>query len=106
MAHEMAVKPTRSIVISLVGAGVLFHTRWEQARAQFQAYADGLTRAHIPLARKLAGIRHAGDSGPVFAIGDAGAVPFLSGWRTLDTFGLNYWLWVMAEPNLTAMLAR
>ena len=53
-------------------------------------YAAGLERAHVRLGlllRDRAAAVPGGD--PVLAIADAGAVPYLSGWRTIDTFGLN-----------------
>jgi hypothetical protein len=53
-------------------------------------YADGLEQAHIALSRHLAGFRESRHAEqPLLAIGDAGATPYYSRWRTLDTFGLN-----------------
>lgn len=51
-------------------------------------YARGLAQAHVALGHRL---RASADGGrrPLLAIADAGAVPFYSGWQTLDTFGLN-----------------
>jgi arabinofuranosyltransferase len=49
-----------------------------------RAYARGLEAAHVRLGKRLA-MLPAG----TLAIGDAGAVPYLSGWSTVDTFGLN-----------------
>jgi arabinofuranosyltransferase len=56
--------------------------------AASRAYAGGMERAHIPLGRLLG---HIGplSAKPVLAIADAGAVPYLSGWRTIDILGLN-----------------
>lgn len=53
--------------------------------------ARGLEASHVSLGKAL---RHCGNvsgatDGLLLAIGDAGAVPYFSGWRTLDTFGLN-----------------
>jgi len=49
-------------------------------------YGDGLSQAHERLGREL---RALGTPGARLAIGDAGAVPYLSGWWTLDLVGLN-----------------
>lgn len=49
--------------------------------------ARGLNVAHIPLGKTLAAIDPRGQH--LLAISDAGAVPYYSGWRTIDTFGLN-----------------
>jgi hypothetical protein len=49
-------------------------------------YAPGLQRAHVAIGRNLA--RMPG-SGRVLAITDAGAIPYLTGWKTLDLFSLN-----------------
>jgi hypothetical protein len=48
-------------------------------------YRDGLNSAHRVLGAQLHNMKTPG----VLAIGDAGAVPYLSGWKTIDTFGLN-----------------
>jgi len=48
----------------------------------------GLASAHIPLGRKLAEISPV-EARSLLAISDAGAVPYYSRWRTIDTFGLN-----------------
>lgn len=55
-----------------------------------RGYADSLRAAHVMLGRRLARI-HEGGGGrrPLLAIADAGAVPYFSGWRAIDTFGLN-----------------
>jgi|Deesub1362A_J573_1020465.scaffolds.fasta_scaffold00813_20 hypothetical protein len=48
-------------------------------------YAKGLRETHIALGKKL----HSFSSDGVLAIADAGAVPYYSKWKTIDTFGLN-----------------
>jgi len=50
-------------------------------------YADGLKAAHETLGHDLAGIAIAG--GGRLAVSDAGAIPYVSGWWTLDLVGLN-----------------
>jgi hypothetical protein len=49
-----------------------------------RAYAQGLEAAHVRLGKRLATLPTG-----TLAIADAGAVPYLSGWPTVDTFGLN-----------------
>jgi hypothetical protein len=53
-----------------------------------RGYGHDLRNAHVALGEKL---RALGELRPglKLAIADAGAVPFLSTWNTLDTFGLN-----------------
>lgn len=48
-------------------------------------YAEGLARAHEPLGRALRRVEPAGR----LLVSDAGAIPYLSGWWTLDMVGLN-----------------
>jgi hypothetical protein len=48
------------------------------------AYADGLEAAHEALGRQLRSL-----PGSRVALSDAGAIPYLSGWWTLDLIGLN-----------------
>ena len=50
------------------------------------AYADGLTEGHERLGRELAALNLPDAR---LALSDAGAVPYLSGWWTLDLLGLN-----------------
>jgi arabinofuranosyltransferase len=47
-------------------------------------YADGLRHAHLALGLKLATLPPG-----TLAIADAGLVPYVSGWRTIDLLGLN-----------------
>ncbi len=49
--------------------------------------AAAMHRAHVPLGKLLEHISRPQDH--LLAIGDAGAVPYYSRWRTIDTFGLN-----------------
>jgi len=49
-----------------------------------RAYARGLEAAHVRLGKRLSTL-----PAGTLAIADAGAVPYLSGWPTVDTFGLN-----------------
>jgi hypothetical protein len=54
-----------------------------------QFYAVGLKRSHVALGQRLAAMVGDPAHPPTLAIADAGAVPYYSGWRTIDTVGLN-----------------
>jgi arabinofuranosyltransferase len=73
--------PTALLLVAIGAAA-------DEARHMRDVYAPGLQRAHAPLGRFLRENPPPGRAG-VLAIGDAGAVPYHSGWRTIDTFGLN-----------------
>lgn len=51
-------------------------------------YSKGLSKAHIALGKKL---RELGgpENSFIVAIADAGAVPYYSKWKAIDTFGIN-----------------
>jgi arabinofuranosyltransferase len=51
-------------------------------------YAESLQDAHVALGQRLSSCGEDMDS-PLLAVGDAGAVPYYSGWQTIDTLGLN-----------------
>lgn len=53
----------------------------------FTAYGEGLVRAHVRLAHDLEARADARTR--TIALVDVGAVAYVSGWRTIDTFGLN-----------------
>jgi hypothetical protein len=53
-----------------------------------RVYARGLNGAHVALGKRLKSLTGKKAS-PVLAISDAGAVPYYSGWETIDTYGLN-----------------
>lgn len=79
----------RTVVIGLViaaSAGLMARQTPELIDSN-RSYAAALGRAHVPLGETLA--QMPSPEQRVLAIGDAGAVPYLSGWRTIDTFGLN-----------------
>lgn len=56
--------------------------------AEKNNFASGMYQAHIQLGMHLAKFPH-NEEGPILAISDAGAVPYYSGWNTIDTYGLN-----------------
>lgn len=57
--------------------------------AGWTAYGEGLFRAHVQLGRDLRARMRPSSSPPTVALVDVGAVAYVSGWRTIDTFGLN-----------------
>ena len=66
------------------------HAQEAWARSRFEGYALGLDSAHRRLGAALvAAGREWPRPAPLLAIGDCGVVPYVSDWRTLDTFGLN-----------------
>ena len=62
-------------------------------------YARGLERAHVALGRALAPLARRAGPPPLVALSDAGAVPYYSGWRALDLFGLD-------EPHIALTDSR
>ncbi|MCL4233151.1 MAG: hypothetical protein KJ042_01385, partial [Deltaproteobacteria bacterium] len=80
--------------VAIAGLAVAIVVQHAGARTQeiehYNSYATGLRQAHIPLGRFLA--EHAAPRDPrerLLVISDAGSTPYYSGWRTIDTFGLN-----------------
>jgi hypothetical protein len=81
---------------ALIGVGVLalcLIVAWgalpsKMKIAEKHNFAWGMHQAHIQLGMHLAKFPH-DEEGPILAISDAGAVPYYSGWRTIDTYGLN-----------------
>ena len=63
------------------------------------AYARDLERAHVALGRALAPLARRAGPAPLVALSDAGAVPYYSGWRALDLYGLN-------EPHIALTGSR
>jgi hypothetical protein len=83
--------PFRRILIQLgivliMAAGMLSEAR--PILDGWVRYGQGMQNAYIALGLKLAAYR-GGDEPPVLATSEAGAIPYYSGWQTIDTFGLN-----------------
>lgn len=74
------------VAVGIAAAGMLVEIAGTLRGAM--AYAEGLQRAHIPLGKRLAAFDPGGDT-PILAVGDAGAIPYYSGWQTVDRGGLN-----------------
>jgi hypothetical protein len=77
------------LVCVAVSAGVLPSQNDISMKSNF---ATGMYQAHIPLGMHLAKFPH-DEKSPILAISDAGAMPYYSGGRTIDTYGLN-------DPNI------
>ncbi len=76
-----------AFLMALALAFTLGNTKTLQVMPDYLSYEHGMETAHVPLGRALAAVRWSAP--PVLAIGDAGAVPYYSGLRTIDTYGLN-----------------
>lgn len=76
-----------ALLLGLVAAAPFVRSARERL-LPWQRYGAGLAAVHVPLGHELARLRPLAPD-PVLAIGDAGAVPYLSGWTTVDTYGLN-----------------
>jgi len=61
---------------------------YQRTRTSCVRYYEGLKKTHIALGKRLRDVG-AAESPGVLAIADAGAVPYYSKWRTIDTAGLN-----------------
>jgi arabinofuranosyltransferase len=82
------LQATAAAVLPIVLAIVASNAASDEAKSLRSSYATGLQRAHQALGDFLAAQAPTGRPG-LLAIGDAGTVPYLSSWRTIDTFGLN-----------------
>lgn len=80
-------RATIAYVLLLVIGLVTALSRYPFVWADFRQYARGMRNAHIRLGKLLAG--HSGGENAILVIGDAGAVPYYSGWETVDSTGLN-----------------
>jgi hypothetical protein len=81
----------RAIAIAIALTALPLALSIHEARAFIDervAYADGLAAAHETLGRRLARL-HLPEPDPRIAVSDAGAIPYLSDWWTLDLVGLN-----------------
>ena len=64
-----------------------FTLAWTRVRFGRLAYQSILERGHVPFAERLRAIDPSGRS--IVAVQDAGAIPFISGWNSIDLCGLN-----------------
>ncbi len=84
---DARVRPARLAAVSLALPLILLPIEaWGELEDRVAYYANGLAAAHERLGRDLDAL-HLHDGR--LAISDAGAVPYLSGWWTLDLVGLN-----------------
>jgi len=73
--------------IALVAAGAAEPARL--ALRERRAYGQALADTYFRLGHVLADYRRGAARAPVLAIGDAGAIPYYSGLRVIDTYSLN-----------------
>lgn len=66
-------------------------------------YGIGLIHNHISIGNVLAQISHT-DQEPVLAVTDAGAIPYFSGWYTIDAGGLNNPEAVLGQKSMTTSI--
>ena len=106
------------VVLVVAGASWLGLSQRHAAIAfDRRAYGLALEHTHVRLGKLLAGFPGGLDGRPVLAVGDAGAIPYFSGWRIVDSFGLNDPLigiegnhdpaYVLAQnPDLVVLVSR
>lgn len=92
--HQAQSRPSLRLAVTTGCAllpVVLFSQTLKPAYQSVSIYARGLAQAHQVLGLRLAAAVGAGQAPSQcrLAFGDAGIVPYLSRWKTLDTFGLN-----------------
>jgi hypothetical protein len=78
---------TSAAAIAWIAAGAAVPAR--DALRERHAYGEALANTQVRLGRVLADYRRSAGSPPLLATGDAGAIPYYSGLRTIDTFSLN-----------------
>jgi hypothetical protein len=98
-ALALAAPPAGSVspralvtALSVLAASSLAAGAIEPARSSLRersAYGLALQDTNVRLGRRLAEYRAAAGHTPLLAIGDAGAIPYYSGWRVIDTYSLN-----------------
>jgi hypothetical protein len=83
-----------ALVVATATIFAVNHTKLGKAGAMQAAggliyYSQMFEARHLRLGKELAKISGDLDHRPSLAIGDAGAVPYYSGWHAIDSFGLN-----------------
>jgi hypothetical protein len=88
MQHIAALRRTlvQLGIILIMAAGMLSEAR--PILDGWVRYGEGMRSAYIAVGLKLAAYSGAPAS-PVLATSEAGAVPYYSGWTTIDTYGLT-----------------
>jgi arabinofuranosyltransferase len=80
-------------VLAVVAIALVAASSYEPARdalRERRAYGEALAGTHVRLGHVLADYRGtAAAAPPLLAIGDAGAIPYYSGLRVIDTYSLN-----------------
>jgi hypothetical protein len=87
-------RPARALipVITVAAIALAAAGSYEPARnalRERRAYGEALVSTNVRLGHVLADYRRTASTAPVLAIGDAGAIPYYSGLRAIDTYSLN-----------------
>lgn len=77
------------LYIIIFWCGFSYFTIGQQEYEQRRLYYFALENAHVKLGKAIAQIKLPDSSQPLLALSDAGAIPYFSGWNTIDLFGLN-----------------
>jgi hypothetical protein len=80
------VLAVQAVIVGGIGVAFLYDVN-ETIMAK-RRYAQALEQGHVGLGRLLSEVAP-GEQQPLLAVADAGAIPYYSRWRTIDTFGLN-----------------
>jgi hypothetical protein len=79
-----------AIAVVTLASWLALSQRHPEVAFDRRSYGMALDNTHVRLGKMLADFPVAeGARRPLLAIGDAGAVPYFSGWSVVDTFGLN-----------------
>jgi hypothetical protein len=88
-ARRSGVRLVCAVATVALASWLALSTRHAEIVFDRRSYGLALEQTHVRLGRMLADFPGARDERPLLAMGDAGAVPYFSGWRIIDTFGLN-----------------
>ncbi len=85
-----AVRLACAVALVVLASWLALSQRHAEMAFDRRSYGMALEHSHVRLGKILADFPVAeGERRPLLAIGDAGAVPYYSRWRVVDTFGLN-----------------
>ena len=77
-----------AVVLLAFASHLHLFANFDSTRFQRRSYGAAIEDTYIRVGKILAKFQGTPER-PTIAMGDAGAVPYYSGWRTIDTFGLN-----------------
>jgi len=78
-----------AVLLVAVTSHLILFANFDSNRFQRRSYGAAIEGAHIRLGKILGKFQGSKGQRPKIAIGDAGAIPYYSGWQTIDTYGLN-----------------